>query len=100
MNKLTFLDAKYPDIAARRGDNSLHQPELAIEGYSLWGRQRLAVLVEHRNRSAAISGEPSVVLGIDSRTKGAPFHPTAGEADRIRLKRVTVRCELGCMAFP
>src|SRR5215471_21235927 len=49
VHELAFREAESPHVAARRGDDALHQPELPIEGDTLRWCQRLAVLVEHRN---------------------------------------------------
>ena len=100
VDELALLDAEDPDIAAGRDDDPLHQPELAIEGDALRRRQRLAVLVEHRDRLAAVGGEPGVVLGVDRRAEGAAFHPAAGKAGGDRRKRLAVRRELGGVALP
>ena len=80
VDELALLDAEDPDVAAGRDDNSLHQPERAIKVMPFRGRQRLAILVELGDGLAAVGGEPSVVLGINSRAEGAAFHPAAGEA--------------------
>ena len=78
----------------------LHQPELAVEGDAVWRRQRLAVLVEHRDGLAAVAGEPGIVVGVDGRTEGAPLHPAAGEARGHRRERLAVRGEFGGVALP
>src|SRR5215468_2311578 len=52
--ELALRDAESPHVAARRDDDTLHEPELPIEGDTLRRCQRLAVLVEHRNRLAAV----------------------------------------------
>src|SRR5215470_15099102 len=52
VEELALRDAESPHVAARRDDDALHQPELPIEGDTLRRCQRLAVLVEHRNRLA------------------------------------------------
>src|SRR5215472_15957000 len=80
VQELALRDAKSPHVAARRGDDALHQPELPIEGDTLRRGQRLAVLVEHRNRLAPIAGKPGVVHGVNRKSKGAALHPAAGEA--------------------
>src|SRR5215510_14377945 len=54
VQELALRDAESPYVATRRGDDALHQPELPIEGDTLRRCQRLAVLVEHRNRLAPI----------------------------------------------
>src|SRR5215469_11317214 len=74
MEELALRDAEGPHVAARRGDDALHQPELPIEGDTLWRCQRLAVLVEHCNRLAPVAGKPDVVLGIDRRSECAALH--------------------------
>src|SRR5215470_3882974 len=80
VQELTLRDAESPHVAAGRGDDPLHQPELPIEGDTLRRCQRLAVLVEHRNRLAPIAGKPGVVPGVNRKSKGAALHPAAGEA--------------------
>src|SRR5262245_51306577 len=52
IEELALRDAESPHVATRRGDDTLHEPELPIEGDALRRCQRLAVLVEHRNRLA------------------------------------------------
>src|SRR5262249_43712526 len=74
VQELAFGDAESPHVAARRDDDSLHQPELPIEGDTLRRCQRLAVLVKHGNRLAPIGRKPGVVLGVDRRTEGAALH--------------------------
>src|SRR5262249_34572074 len=69
VHELTLRDAESPHVAARRDDDALHQPELPIEGDALRRCQRLAVLVEHRNRLAPIGRKPGVVLGVDRRAE-------------------------------
>src|SRR5215831_21343815 len=54
VQELALRDAERPHVAARRGDDALHHPELPIEGDTLRRCQRLTVLVEHRNRLASI----------------------------------------------
>src|SRR5499425_3474338 len=80
VDELALRDAESPHVAARRGDDALHQPELPIEGDTLRRCQRLAVLVEHRNRLAPIAGKPGDVHGVNRKSKGAALHPAAGEA--------------------
>src|SRR5215813_6929508 len=80
VQELALRDAERPHVAARRDDDALHQAELAVEGDALRRCQRLAVLVEHRNRFAPVAGKPSVVPGVNRKSKGAAFHPAAGEA--------------------
>jgi hypothetical protein len=47
------------------GDDALHQPEPAVEDDAIRRRQRLAVLVEHRNRMAAVSRDKTAkALGL------------------------------------
>src|SRR5262249_60929833 len=79
VQELALRDAQSPHVAARRDDDALHQPELPIEGDTLQRRQRLAVLVEHRNRLAPVAGKPGIVLGVDRRTERASLHATPGK---------------------
>ena len=44
IDELALLDAQYPDVAARRDDHPLHQPEPAAEGDALGRRQGFPVL--------------------------------------------------------
>src|SRR5262245_6687194 len=97
IQELVFADAEGPYIAARRRNNSLHQPKLALERQSLRGRQRLAVLVEHRKRLAAICAKPGIVVGIHRKAESAPLHPSAGEAVRGWGYGFSVRRKLGCV---
>src|SRR6516164_7417251 len=77
MQELALRDAESPHVAARRGDDALHQPELAVERDAFRRCQRLAVLIEHRNRMATVCAEPRVVLGVDRCAEGATFHTAA-----------------------
>src|SRR5499433_1645037 len=79
VQELTLRDAESPHVAARRGDDALHQPELPIECDTLRRCQRLAVLVEHGNRLAAVAGKPGVVLGVDRRAERAAQHAAPGK---------------------
>src|SRR5215470_17518767 len=90
VEELALRDAESPHVAARRDDDALHQPELPIERDALRRCQRLAVLVEYRNRLAPICGKPGVVLGVHRRTESAALHPAAGEAGRDRRQRLTI----------
>src|SRR5215510_9169955 len=49
VQELALRDAESPHVAARRGDDPLHQPELPIEGDALRRCQWPAVSVEHGN---------------------------------------------------
>src|SRR5262249_51774036 len=79
VQELALRDAESPHVAARRGDDALHQPELPVEGDAFRRRQRLAVLVEPRNRLAPIGRKPGVVLGVDGRAEGAALHAAPGK---------------------
>src|SRR5262249_49157769 len=74
IQELALRDAEGPHVAARRGDDALHQPEFTAEVDAFRGCQRLAVFVEHGNRLAPVARKPGVVLGVDRRTEGAAFH--------------------------
>src|SRR5262245_4381953 len=100
VDELALRDAQSPHVATRRDDDALHQAELAVEGDALGGCQRLAVLVEHRNRLAAVGGEPSIVVGIDRRAKSATLHPATGEARCHWREGLPVRREFGGIALP
>src|SRR5262245_1032118 len=80
VQELTLRDAESPHVAARRGDDALHQPELPIEGDPLRWRQRLAVLVEYREALASVAGKPGVVLGVDRGAEGPALHAAPGKA--------------------
>src|SRR5262252_7389045 len=80
VQELALRDAESPHVAARCGDDALHQPELPIEGDTLRRCQRLAVLVEHRNRLAPIGRKPGVVLGVDRSAEGAALHAAPGKS--------------------
>src|SRR5262249_39636999 len=71
VEQLILRDAERPHVAARRDDDALHQSELASERDALRRRQRLAILVEHRERLAAVGRKPRVVLGVDRSTERA-----------------------------
>src|SRR5215813_8415802 len=77
VDELSLRDAQSPYVAARRGDNALHQTKPTVEGDAFRRCQRLAVLVEHRDRLAAITGKPCVVIAVDRRPEGATLHPAA-----------------------
>src|SRR5262249_53895912 len=79
VQELALRDAESPNVAARRDYDALHQPEFPIESDTLRRRQRLAVLVEHRNRLAPIARKPGVVLGVDRRAERAAQHATPGK---------------------
>src|SRR5262250_682226 len=100
VHELALRDAESPHVAVRRGDDALHQPELAIEGDTLRRCQRLAVLVEHRNRLAPISRKPGVVLGVDRRAERVTLHAAPGKPGGDRRQRFAVRIELGGIALP
>src|SRR5215469_10879553 len=76
VQELALRDAQSPHVATRRDDDALHQPELPIEGDTLWRCQRLTVLVEHRKRLAPVAGKPGVVLGVNRRAERAALHAT------------------------
>src|SRR5262245_42286542 len=82
--ELALRNAESPNVAARRGDDALHQPELPVEGDTLRRCQRLAVLVEHRNRLAPIGRKPSVVLGVDRCTERATLHAAPDKPGDVR----------------
>src|SRR5215813_9393363 len=79
VQELALRDAESPHVAARRGDDALHQPELPIEGDTFRRCQRLAVLVEHGNRPAPVAGKPGVVLGVDRGAECAALHAAPGK---------------------
>src|SRR5262245_18537326 len=70
VQELALRDAESPHIAARRDDDTLHQPELAVEGDPLRWRKWLAGLVEYREAVAPVDRTPVVVIGICRRTDG------------------------------
>src|SRR5499426_1843783 len=79
IEELTLRDAESPHVAVRGDDDALHQAELPVKGDTLRRRQRLAVLVEHRNRLAPIGRKPGVVLGVDRRTERVTLHAAPGK---------------------
>src|SRR5262247_2353385 len=79
VDELALRDAQSPYVAARRGDDALHQPEPPIEGDTLRRCKRLAVLVEHRNRLSPIGRKPGVVLDVDRRAERGALHSAAGK---------------------
>src|SRR5215470_4358070 len=100
VHELALRDAESPHVAARRGDDALHQPELPIEGDTLRRRKRLAVLVEHRNRLAPIGRKPGVVFGVDRRAERGALHAAPGKPGGDRRQRLAVGGELGGIALP
>src|SRR5262249_36029885 len=100
VHELALRDAESPHVAVRGDDDALHQPELAIEGDTLRRCQRLAVLVEHRNRLAPISKKPGVVLGVARRAERVTLHAAPGKPGGDRRQRFAVRVELGGIALP
>src|SRR5262245_22358202 len=82
--ELTLRDAQRPNVAAGSRDDALHQPELPIEGDTLRRCQRLAVLVEDRNRLAPIGRKPGVVLSVDRRAERAALHAAPGKPGDVR----------------
>src|SRR5215510_7631196 len=100
VDELSFRDAQSPYVAARRGDNALHQTKPTVEGDAFRRCQRLAVLVEHRDRLAPITGKPGVVIAVDRRPEGATLHPAARKPGRDRRQRLAVGIELGGIALP
>src|SRR5215475_3838215 len=98
--ELALRDAESPHVAARSGDDALHEAELAVEGDSFRRRQRLAVLVEHRNRLASIRRKPGVVFGVDRRAERGTLHAAPGKPGGDRRQGFAVRIELGGIALP
>src|SRR5215472_5166960 len=99
VDELVLPDAESPHVAARRHDDALHQPKLAVEGDAFWWRQRLTVLVEDGDGFAAIAGEPHVVVSVDGVAESTTLHSASGEAGGHRRKRATVGGELGGVAL-
>src|SRR5215831_17754485 len=64
VDELALRYPQSPHVAVRGDDDALHQAELPVEGDTLRRCQRLAVLVEYRNRLAPIGRKPGVVLGV------------------------------------
>src|SRR5262249_7969561 len=77
MYELALRDAQSPHVAVRRGDDALHQAEPPIEGDALRRCQRLAVLVEYRNRLAPRGRKRGVVIGVGRRAEGGAQHAAA-----------------------
>src|SRR5215470_9772615 len=84
VQELALRDAESPHVAARRGDDALHQPELPVEGDTLRRCQRLAILVEHRNRLAPVARKPGGVLGVDRRAERSALHAAPGKPGDVR----------------
>src|SRR5580704_7267448 len=103
VTELPILDTQYPNITARRDDDTLHQTEAAIEIDALRWCQGLAVLVEYRDGFAAIAGQPCIVFRVDCRTESTPFHsgrpwwhgPATTSPDPAILRR-SCRRPTGC----
>src|SRR5262245_57225603 len=100
MDELALRDAQSPYVFVRGHADALHQAELAVESDLLWWRQRLAGLVEHRDRLASITAEPRIILGVDGRAEGAALHVAVRKARRHRGQRTAVRGELCRVALP
>src|SRR5262249_10349304 len=98
--ELALRDAERPHVAARRGDDALHQAEPPIEGDTLQRRQRLAGLIEYCNRLAPVGRKPGVVLGVYSRAERATLHPAARNPGGDGCQRFAVRIELSGIALP
>src|SRR5262245_39097290 len=88
VDELALRDAESPHVAARRYDDALHQAELPVEGDTLRRCQRLAVLVEHRNRLAPIGRKPGVVLGVDRSAERVTLHAAPGKPGGDRRQRL------------
>src|SRR5262249_9092086 len=84
VQELALRDAESPHVAARRGDAALPRTGLPINGDPVRWCQRLAVLVESRNRLAAIGRKPGVVLGVHRRAERAALHAAAGKPRGVR----------------
>jgi len=52
VDELSLRDTQSPHVPARRDDGALHQAKPTIEGNAFRRCQRLAVLIEHRDRLA------------------------------------------------
>src|SRR5262245_25725879 len=100
MDELSLRDAQSPHIAARRRDDALHQAKPTIEGNAFRWCQRFAVLVEHRDRLAPITGKPGVVVSVDRRPEGATLHPTARKPSGDRRQWLAVGVKLGGVTLP
>src|SRR5215470_9740448 len=100
VQELALRDAESPHVAAGCDDDALHQSEPPIEGDALRRCQRLAVLVEHRNRLAPVAGKPGVVPGIDRRAERAALHAAPGKPRGNRRQWLAVRIELSGVALP
>src|SRR5262245_15404375 len=100
MKQLRFADAERPYIAVWSSDNALHQSELAVERNSLGRRHRFAILVEHRDRLAAIGTEPGIIVGIHCQAEGATLHATTSKSSGDRGNWFPVRVKLGRVALP
>src|SRR5262249_4374102 len=98
--QLIFRYAERPDIPPRSYDDPWHQAGAAAEGDALRRCQWLAVLVEHRDRLAAVAGKPRVVLRIDCCTEGAALHAAAGKASRNGREWLSIGIELSGVALP
>src|SRR6516165_6543235 len=54
VHELILRQPKRPHVTTRGCDDALHQSELTVEGNAVRRRERLSVLVEHRDALAAI----------------------------------------------
>src|SRR5215468_7680813 len=79
VDELSLRDAESPHVAARCGDDALHQAKPTAEGNAFRRCQRLAVLVEHSNRLTPISRNPGVVVGVDRRAERTALHAAPGK---------------------
>src|SRR5262249_42316411 len=98
--KLALVDSDRPDVAAGRHGDALHESELSAERDALRGRQRLSILVENRDRLAAVTRQPRLVLRVDCRAERPALHAAAGESGRDGRKRLAVGIELRRVPLP
>src|SRR6516164_2322894 len=100
MDHLTLLDVNGPNIAAGRDYDTLHQAKLAVEIVALWWRERFAVVVELRNRLAAVARYPNVVVSVDGHAKADALEAAAGVSRGPWRQRPAVGGELRNVAVP
>jgi uncharacterized membrane-anchored protein len=80
IDDLGLLYVERPHIALGSDDDALHLAELAAEVVTVGRRQRLARLVELRNRLGAVGGAPHIVVGINGQAKTDTFDSAARKA--------------------
>src|SRR5262245_46451982 len=92
--QLALRDAECPHVAASgHDDDALHETQFATEIDALRRRQRLPILVEHCDRLASVTCEPSVVPQIDGSAESTALHAASSKSRRDRRNRLSIGVE-------